>query len=231
MIAESHRPTAGISITILFIVMHLGFVSCQSQEQGLTTGFPKTSPRPQSLDTIHLQIAPEGGTPYRRKDWMEQWADTDNDCRSTRHEILESQSLEPVAWSPDGCKVYRGAWLCPYTGITFKDSRKVDIDHVVALKEAHESGAWNWPKALQTQFANGMDPEELIPVEKKTNQKKSDLDPKDWLPREDTCGYIARWARIKSRWNLSVDPQEAEVIQDLFGKCGSKQPMPPLILK
>src|SRR3546814_1354348 len=72
------------------------------------------------------------------------WTDPDGDCRDTRHEVLAAQSLVPVRWSPDGCRVDAGRWYDPWSGITVVDPGAIDVDHVIPLAEAHRSGADAW---------------------------------------------------------------------------------------
>jgi hypothetical protein len=43
-----------------------------------------------------------------------------------------------------------------YDGATWTIPSDVDIDHVVALKEAWESGAWSWTAANRQRFANDL---------------------------------------------------------------------------
>ena len=78
---------------------------------------------------------------YDRSAWRH-WIDADRDCQNTRHEVLIEESLTPVTFKTDkGCRVVSGNWLGAYSGEVFTDASKLDIDHLVPLKEAHESGS------------------------------------------------------------------------------------------
>jgi hypothetical protein len=50
----------------------------------------------------------------------------------------------PAQVDPFGCAVVAGDWFSPYDGLTWFDPAELQIDHVVLLKEAWDSGAWNW---------------------------------------------------------------------------------------
>src|SRR5688572_1596095 len=72
--------------------------------------------------------------------------DYDNDGCYARAELLISQSLVPVEMSSTSrCKVLRGKWVDAYSDDTLYEADSVEIDHVVALKEAYQSGAHGWP--------------------------------------------------------------------------------------
>ena len=78
--------------------------------------------------------------PYRRRQWLPRWSDADGDCMNTRHEILQARSLVPVALDARGCRVASGLWRAFYSGRLVSDPSELEVDHLVALKEAHESG-------------------------------------------------------------------------------------------
>ena len=71
-----------------------------------------------------------------------------------------------------------GSWNDPYSGRTITDASKLDIDHMVPLKEAHESGAANWPRERERAYANDLDdPDTLIAVDRRLNRQKGAKDP------------------------------------------------------
>ena len=84
----------------------------------------------------------------------------------------------------------------------------VDIDHVVPLAHAHRHGADLWDSEKKERFAN--DPENLVITRDIRNRRKSSKSIADWLPmRKDyACKYIARWMKIKKKYNLRVDEDE-----------------------
>ena len=93
---------------------------------------------------------------YDRDDWKH-WVDEDKDCQNTRHEVLIEESLAKVAFKTDRkCQVATGEWFAPYTGETVTDATRLDIDHMIPLKNAHNSGGWAWDRSRKAAFANEM---------------------------------------------------------------------------
>ena len=76
-----------------------------------------------------------------------------------------------------------GSWLGAYSGDVFTDASKLDIDQLVPLKEAHESGGYAWDAARRRDYANDLsDPNTLIAVDRGLNRQKGAGDPSEWLP-------------------------------------------------
>jgi hypothetical protein len=123
-----------------------------------------------ALDTLAVKgRAPK--TDYSRSQFGSGWSTTSG-C-DTRNIILHRDLQNPVV--DDTCAVTSGVLHDPYTGldITFtKGSSEVQIDHVVALSDAWQTGAQDFTKALRVQLAN--DPMELLAVQGAANQQKSD---------------------------------------------------------
>ena len=89
-----------------------------------------------------------------------------------------------------------GRLVDPYTSTTITFARggasEVDIDHVVALGDAWQKGAWRWPYGERVAFAN--DPLNLLAVDASANRQKGDGDTATWLPANKSfrCAYVAR---------------------------------------
>ena len=145
--------------------------------------------------------------------------DLDGDGCDTRAEVLIRDSLTPAQVDPAGCHVVAGDWRSPYDGVTWTDPAELEIDHVVALKEAHDSGAWAWQPNRLVAFGNDLDdPRTLRAVTAAVNRDKGDADPSNWLPPDETylCTYLGDWVAIKARWGLSMDQSEHGRIRNLL---------------
>lgn len=159
---------------------------------------------------------------YDRKEWHPGWRDADGDCQNTRHEVLAEESRVPVTLSPDGCRVIAGKWLDPYSGEIFTDPGKLDIDHLVPLKEAHISGGSTWSTEKKRRYANDLSsPATLLAVSRSENRKKGARDPARWSPSSHPyrCEYIRLWKEIKARWGLGSDAAEKRSIEKIESKC------------
>ncbi len=190
-----------------------------------TTVAPKgAAARPVARVLSGVRIARERPNGYKRS-LFTHWTDDDRNGCSAREDVLIAESLSPAQVDPFGCKVIEGDWYSPYDGRTHTDPSNLDIDHVVALKEAWDSGAHSWSASRRRAFANDLsDPRSLIAVTDSVNRSKGDKDPSNWMPpnRADWCRYIADWVAVKVRWGLSMDQSEHGRISNLArGECSS----------
>ena len=153
------------------------------------------------------------------------WIDADGDCQNTRQEVLIAESLGPVKLNPSGCRVISGRWHGRFTGQTFTDPSKLDIDHLVPLSEAHRSGASHWDAKKRERFANDLThPEALIAVSASANRSKGDKDPANWLPSNESyhCEYVTSWVAVKESWRLKMDAAEQKRVRAIMAACESR---------
>lgn len=188
---------------------------------------PPAGPRTLAELLSMLATAPEQGTGYERS-LFRHWIDSDGDGCDTRREVLIEESLTTVTVSAT-CGISDGSWTSPYDGVHFTDPSGLDIDHVVALAEAWDSGAFGWTAERRQRFANDLDVSwSLIAVSASSNRSKSDQDPADWLPPSASylCTYLADWLVVKVRWSLAVDSGERAAINDDISACpNSRRPV------
>lgn len=148
---------------------------------------------------------------FERKDWPH-WQDLDKDGEDTRQEILKRDSLATTSIGDNGL-ISKGLWACPYTGRVIRAAKRIDVDHVIALGEAHRMGGFAWSKQQRADFAN--DPENLLCSYLSANRAKSDLDSFEGMPSN-----IAIWARyliirkkIVEKYGLIQSPAELRAIK------------------
>ena len=168
------------------------------------------------LGTISVQN--EYKTGYSRS-LFKHWIDANGNGCDTREEVLIAESQSKPQIDAYGCKVIEGDWLSPYDNVMHTNPSELDIDHMVPLKEAWDSGAWNWTAAQRQTFANDLsDPRALIAVTAGQNRSKSDNDPTNWIPPQKSyiCTYLSEWVAIKAHWNLSMDQSEFGRIKNLL---------------
>lgn len=167
-----------------------------------------------------LRIEPEDREGYERS-LFKHWIDADGDGCDTRREVLIAEAVvAPIVGS--GCSLSGGQWLSPYDGRTFTDPSGLDIDHVVPLAEAWDSGAFSWTADRRMRFANDLDvPWALVAVSASSNRSKGDRDPAAWMPPLDSfaCTYVAWWVEAKVRWSLSIDAVEQDELVHLVADC------------
>ncbi len=163
-------------------------------------------------------------TGYSREQFPH-WKDPDKNGCDTRNDILK-RDLTKVVFKADtnNCKVISGSLLDPYSNklISFdlsKSASTIDIDHVVALSNAWQTGAFQLTPTQRTNFAN--DPLNLLAVDYKLNRQKGDGDAATWLPpyKSYRCTYVARQVSVKSKYKLWVTPPEKAAISKLLDGC------------
>lgn len=183
------------------------------------------------LNTLPVKgRAPKTG--YSRAQFGDAWSDIDHNGCDTRNDILNRDLTAKQHKNPRGCVVISGILNDPYTGkvINFmrgKDtSEQVQIDHVVALSDAWQSGAQEISAQERLQLAN--DPENLLAVDGPANQQKSDSDAATWLPANASfrCPYVARQIRVKAKYHLWVKPAEKEAMINVLTPCAGAAAKP-----
>jgi hypothetical protein len=126
-----------------------------------------------------------------------------------------------------GCKIVSGEWEDRYTGRRTTSPAALQIDHLVALSDASASGGWAWTPERKAAFADDLsDADELNAVWGPENERKADYGPDGWLPPAAgfRCAYVAAYARIKARWDLTVTPQQWAAIERVWAGCRTTSP-------
>ncbi len=173
-----------------------------------TTSVPEVSVPTTSIPSVSLPLAPENDAGYDRDDWGPHNSGL---CRG-------------AVGSPD-----------PYTGTPIDSC---NVDHVVALHEAHESGGWAWPANQKQQFSQA--PDNHLASRACVNQSKGGDDISEWsdadIAASSACGggysvtpagrcLLARiTVSVKSAWGLTVDQAEADALAAMLARCGDQAP-------
>lgn len=169
-----------------------------------------------------LTVAPESdaGVDYDRDDYPH-WQISEGSRCNVRELVLlaEATSISEV---DQDCRPLDGVWLSWYDGEEFRNPSAVDIDHMVPLAEAHNSGAATWPAERKSAYANDLDlSAALTAVSASSNRTKSADDPAEWKPplRSAWCQYAHDWIAVKVKWSLTADRDEVEALRVMLGTC------------
>ena len=118
-----------VKLTWFLLFASLTFFSCKSKDTSKSIS-----------DSSNSSECPK----YERSDYSH-WIDADGDCQDTRVEVLVEENIGTISYlTNSSCKVVTGSWYDPFTNTTFSTASRLDVDHMVPLKEAHESGAYLW---------------------------------------------------------------------------------------
>ncbi len=180
-------------------------------------------------------------TGYSRARFGRSWTDDvdvdggHNGC-DTGNDVLR-RDLQELTLRPGsgGCVVTAGTFTDPYTGrplqFTAGKQSAVQIDHVVSLSNAWQTGAASITAAQRQNLAN--DPLNLQSTASAINQAKGDGDAATWLPPNKAyrCTYVARQVAVKAKYRLWVTFAERQAISTVLATCGAKPASPPIISK
>jgi hypothetical protein len=168
--------------------------------------------------------APKTG--YSRAQFGQTWADVDRNGCDTRNDMLKRDLTEIVyRVKTKNCVVLSGVLQDRYSGETINFTRgnitsmEVQIDHVVALSNAWQTGAFKLSVAQRTAFAN--DPLNLFAVKGRLNSQKSDGDAATWLPplKSFRCTYVAHQIAVKAKYSLWVTAPERDAMVRILAAC------------
>ena len=165
-------------------------------------------------------------TGYTRAQFGQTWADVDRNGCDTRNDILKRDLTgEIFKEKTRQCVVLSGTLIDPFSGenINFVrgniTSMEVQIDHVVALSNAWQTGAFKLTLKERTAFAN--DPMNLLAVKGRLNSQKSDGDAATWLPplKSFRCDYVLRQIAVKIKYKLWFTAPEKEAMVRILKSC------------
>ncbi|MFI5782260.1 HNH endonuclease family protein [Nocardia sp. NPDC051570] len=185
---------------------------------------------PATAEQMLAQLPIKGRAPmtgYSRDQFGQAWTDDNsapgghNGC-DTRDDILRRDLTD--AKPATGCHITSGTLHDPYTGksIVFVRGPKstvVQIDHMVPLGDAWQTGAQQLPADRRRDLAN--DPRNLQSVDGPTNEQKGDGDAATWLPPQKPyrCAYVEHQVEVKSIYGLWVTRAEHDAIDGILHDC------------
>ena len=116
----------------------------------------------------------------------------------------------------------------PDTSIGFYTNQtcsSINVDHIVSLKDAHDSGAASWSTYRKRTFAN--DKANHVPSCGRVNSSKGSAKPKDFLRRSNDgkgleykivrfCEYVKKYHAVKVEYELSFEDNDSAT----FDRCG-----------
>ncbi|MDI5963771.1 HNH endonuclease family protein [Streptantibioticus silvisoli] len=190
----------------------------------LATGTPASAALPVTIAAStartylsELTVADESHASTYERSLFPTWITISGTC-DTRETIIERDGTGVVTNS--ACTATSGKWTSPYDGVTTTDASTFDIDHLVPLSEAWDSGAWAWTTAQRQAYANDVTRPQLLAVSASSNRSKGDDDPAEWLPQTSyQCTYARAWVQVKHYYGLTVDSAEKSALYGVLDNC------------
>jgi hypothetical protein len=169
-------------------------------------------------------------TGYTRSQFGPAWADVDRNGCDTRNDILK-RDLTSITYRAKTrkCVVETGTLVDRYSGETINfvkgnvSSMEVQIDHVVALSNAWQTGAFKLSADQREALSN--DPLNLFAVKGRLNSQKGDGDAATWLPplKSFRCSYVAQQIAVKAKYSLWVTAPEKAAMVSILAKCPTQK--------
>lgn len=190
-----------------------------------TTPTPTAAPGTALAALAKLEVkgrSPKTGYDRNLFAWKE---DTDSNGCDTRNDVLRRDLKNiTLGHSSAGCKVIEGSVDDPYQGKAFdlvREPNNTDIDHIVSLSNAWQTGASDFNSDTLVKFGN--DPLNLVAVATDINREKGDADAATWLPpnKEYRCEYVARQIAVKEKYGLWVVKPEKSAMEGVLSKCAN----------
>ncbi|MFE9813303.1 HNH endonuclease family protein [Streptomyces sp. NPDC005227] len=183
---------------------------------------PSGSDVPLAVALSWVEEAPQGPRSGYSREQFKHWnrgLDPADGC-DTRKEVLLAEAVDAPEVGPR-CALSGGRWWSQYDQVWVTSASSLDVDHMVPLAEAWDSGAAAWTAARREAYANDQGaPNSLIAVSGSSNRSKADKDPAGWLPvPADRCTYVVDWVADKLRWQLTADAAEWAALARLAGAC------------
>ena len=159
----------------------------------------------------------DASVPYNRKDYKH-WIAIQGAC-DTRETALVRDGSDVVT-DPSTCKVTSGSWVDPYSGETFTDAKKMDIDHLIPLQYAHQHGGASWDSAKKQAYANDLDTV-LLTVSARENRSKGAAGPGEYMPplKSYRCEYSQRWVAVSEKYGLTVGKADRQALNSGLSSC------------
>ena len=172
-----------------------------------------------SIFIVALATGLGGGGSAAAETWRGLTVAPENRCSAyDRDDYPYRRSVEAAIVADLGGRVYG-----PYTGRTFASTRQTDIQHIVAVSEAHDSGLCAADRATRRRFANDLRNLTLAAPEVNRCGRggKCAKDAAEWMPAMNRCWFAARVIAVRREYGLTVDRREADALERVLSGCSS----------
>jgi hypothetical protein len=138
-----------------------------------------------------------------------------------------SDAVNPIIPYKRNLYGYKSYKISASRGFYTEESCYTNIDHVVSLKDAHESGAGRWEMKRRVEFSN--DRLNHVPSCRRVNSSKGSSVPSGFFRKsadgrgmeykiKRPCAYLGIYYQVKIKYGLSFANNDF----NLFGSCGLK---------
>lgn len=169
------------------------------------------------------------------------WGNSIDGYQNTRDLIL-ARDADEYSTNSDGA-IDVATFTDPYTGDDLEhvlggdpdlgqSQSAADIEHVVAVGQAHRNGACAWDQETMNEFY--LDTDNLVVVGTEENGNKSDKDVTEYLPPNQGayCELAAVKTYVKDKYDLAMNPEEHAEIERILNTsdCEGQEAVPAVAL-
>ena len=112
-----------------------------------------------------------------------------------------------------------GDIFSPYTCARFGSRWETEIEHMVAVSEAHDSGLCAADRETKRRFASEL--RNLTLAAPVVNRGKGAKDAADWLPETNRCWFAGRVVEVRRAYALTIDVREANALEAVLSNCSA----------
>ena len=185
------------------VVMLLSAVSAEAQNQDTLRGCPDAT---ETWMSLRVCEEPGDRSGYDRDDFGSAYS---------------SKEDEIVASLPQSDGQVYTPYTCTLFDIEPDGTAATDIEHIIALAEAYDSGL---PEAEYRTFAGDLD-NLTIAAPSVNRNEKSDRDAGDWMPEMNQGWFAATVVAVKQKHQLSVNPAERDALAAMLAADSSRTVM------
>ena len=121
----------------------------------------------------------------------------------------------------------QGGMFSPYDMTCFSSRRESDVEHIVALAEAHRSGMCSRGNREKKRFASDLLNLTLATPTLNRDEKIA-KDAAHWMPSHNQCWFVSRIVEVKKKYSLSVDKAERRALKRVLEQClATNMKIPP----
>ncbi|MCC1497616.1 hypothetical protein [Alcanivorax sp. 1008] len=156
----------------------------------------------------------------QQESWPLVWLVEEGSCQDTETRVLVENAANLITWAdPEACQLAGGAWQSWGRDVQLPLSLTWVVP-LVTPAHAVQHGAKGWSDEQKIAFTN--DHDNLIILDTISAKERGDLSPVSWVPLERFwCQYATRWQRVKQRYGLTVEEEEAKALARMLEQCES----------
>ncbi len=201
---------------VLHLILFGGARSAAKNAGAYTSSMPGDTITLPVRDTLAALAVQDERRDGHTRDKFRHWTDARRDDCGTHAEVLVEEAVDPPTVGAN-CKLSGGIWYSHYDDQYLASARKADVDHLVPLAEAWESGASTWTPKEREAYANDLD-------DPRADLSISGLQPLEGQPEAAAVSglplqYITAWVADKTRYRLSVDADEHAALASSLSRC------------